>query len=140
MRMPAQNQLEFGRSHQFAYHVQDVVPHDPLCRRKVADPHLDDPPLHVRDLLHPTPLFHVLLHWDILRLPMIVLHRLVEIIGPLVLQRQNVEEHGLPAVNDLLGCKTLFRFLPVENEGPVPDLNSNRFRHDKCEGEVTQFE
>ena len=127
--MTPKDHFEFGRGHQFPYHVHDVVPHDPFGSRKVTDPHLDDPPLHVRDLLRPAPLFHVLLHWDVLRLPMIILHRLVEVIRPLVLQRQNVEEHCILAVDDPLRRKGLFRFLSVKKEGPVPDLNSGGFRH-----------
>ena len=60
---------------------------------------------------------------------MIILHRLVEVIRPLVFQRKNVEEHRVIAVDDPLRGKSLFRFFAIENKGSVPDLNSGGFRH-----------
>jgi hypothetical protein len=45
--MAAQHQLQLGRRHQLAHDVLDVVADDALGRGEVADPHPDDPALHV---------------------------------------------------------------------------------------------
>jgi hypothetical protein len=50
------------------------------------------------------PLLDVLAHRDVLRLPMVGLHRAVEVVGPLVLQRQEIEGHRLAAVDDRLAA------------------------------------
>jgi hypothetical protein len=55
-----------------------------------------------RNGLFVAPLLDVLAHRDVLRLPMVGLHRPVKIVRPLVLQREQVEGHRGPAVDDLL--------------------------------------
>jgi hypothetical protein len=45
--MAAQHQLQLGRRHQLADDVLDVVADDALGRGEVADPHPDDPALHL---------------------------------------------------------------------------------------------
>ena len=113
----AQHQLQLRRRDHFAHDVDDVVAHDAFGGGKVADGHLDDPAVHVRDRLRGVaPLLAVLLHRHVLRLPVVRLHLLVQLVRPGVLQRQDVEEHRLPAVDDALGGKGFFGFRLVENE------------------------
>ena len=113
MGMTTKDHFEFGSSHQLTNHVHDIVPNDPLCRRKVADPHLDDPALDIGDLVGPSPLLYVSLHWDVFGLPMVVFHGLVELIRPLIFQRENVEKHGVLPVDHAFGSKRFLRFFLV---------------------------
>ncbi len=111
----AEDELELGGGDYLADDVEDVVADDPLGGGEVADAHLDDPALDVGNVVG-APLLDVLLHRDVLRLPVVVLHRLVKIVCPLVFERQDVEEHGLAAVYDALGVESEFGFGLVENE------------------------
>ena len=74
MRMPAKDEFQFRRCDQFAHHMLDIVPNNPLSSREVADAHPDNPPFHIRNHLTVLPLLNVLAHSNILRLPMIRLH------------------------------------------------------------------
>ena len=102
----AEHELELGGGDDLADDVEDVVADDAFGGGEVADAHLDDPALDVGDFIG-APLLDILLHGDVLGLPVVVLHRLVEIVGPLVFEREDVEEHRVPAVDDLLGGEGL---------------------------------
>ena len=98
----AEDELELGGGDDLADDVEDVVADDAFGGGKVADAHFDDPALDIGNLVG-APLLDVLLHRDVLRLPMVVLHRLVEVIRPGVFEREDVEEHRVLAVDDFLG-------------------------------------
>ena len=117
-----EHQLELRGRHQFPHHVLDVVPDDALGRREVADAHPDDPALDLRHRLLVAPLLDVLPHRDILRFPVVGLHRPVKVVGPLVLERQEVEGHRLPAVDHLFRGERGLRLVLVEEEGLGADL------------------
>ena len=88
----AEDELQLGGGDELADDVLDVVADDALGGGKVADAHADDPALDRRtDGLRVAPLLDVLAHRDVLRLPVVGLHRPVEIVGPLVFQREEVE-------------------------------------------------
>ena len=74
MRMPAKDEFQLRRCDQFAHHMLDIVPNNPLSSREVADAHPNNPPFHIRNHLTVLPLLNVLAHSNILRLPMIRLH------------------------------------------------------------------
>ena len=78
------------------------------------------------------PLLDVLLHRDVLRLPVVGLHRPVEVVGPLVLQREEVEAHGLAAIDDSLGGEGGFGLRLIEDERLGTDLK--RFVHGQRTG------
>ena len=68
------------------------------------------------------------------------LHLPVEIVGPLVLQRQEIETHGFPAIDDFLGGESGFGFRLVEDERLGADLEgllhvTGRGRGGEKEGE-----
>ena len=98
----------------------DIIPDNTLGRREIADRHFNNPALHIGELAA-APELHVFLHRDILWLPMVILHCLVEIVGPLVFERQDIKEHCVLTIDDLFSGKCLFRFGLVENEGFVTD-------------------
>ena len=116
----AEHELELGGGDDLADDVQDVVADDAFGGGEVADAHLDDPALDVGDLIG-APLLDVLLHRDVLGLPVVGLHRLVEVVGPLVFQREDVEEHGFLAVDHALAGVGEFGFFAVEDEGFVSE-------------------
>jgi hypothetical protein len=96
---------------------EDVVADNSLSSAEVTNRHLDDPAVDLRDgPCCVAPLFNILLHWDIFRLPMIGLHRLVEIISPLVFQGEDVEEHRVLPVDDLFCTESLLGFTFIEYE------------------------
>ena len=128
MGVAAEHELEFRRGDHLADDVQDVVSHDALCGGEIADAHLDDPALDIADLIG-APLFDILLHGDVFGLPVVVLHRLVEIVGPLVFERQDVEEHRVPAVDDFLGGEGFLGLCLVEDEGAVSELDGGGGGH-----------
>ena len=113
-----EDELELGSSDEFTDDVEDVVADDAFGGGKVTDAHFDDPAFDVGDFT-PLPLLDVGLHLDVLGLPMVALHRLVEIVGPLVFQRQNIEEHGIPAIDDFFGSESGLRFLFIEDKNAV---------------------
>ena len=112
----AEDKLQLGGGDDLADDVEDVVTDDALGGGEVADAHLDDPALDIGDLVG-APLLDVFLHRDVLRLPMVVLHRLVEVVGPGVFERQDVEEHRVLAVDDFLGIVGEFGLGLIEDEG-----------------------
>ncbi len=116
VRVAAEDELELGGGDEFADDVLDVVADDAFSGREIADAHPDDPALNIADGLRVAPLLDVLAHRDILRLPVVCLHRLVEIVGPLVFQRENVEVGNLTAVNDLLGGESGLGLVLIKNE------------------------
>lgn len=59
----------------------------------------------------------VFLHGDVLWLPVVVLHGFVEVIRPLVFEREDVEEHGFLAVDDFFGVEGEFGLGLIEDEG-----------------------
>ena len=118
-----EHELEFGCRDHLAHDVKNVVADDAFRRGKVADSHLDDPALDVRDARKIAPLFAVLLHLDVLRLPMVGLHRLVKLVGPLVFQGEDVEEHCLPPIDDALGGVCRFRLVAIEVKLTVSKRN-----------------
>ena len=123
MGVTPEHEFELGSGDDFADDVEDVVPDDALGGGKVTDAHLDDPAINVGDGLGGVaPLLAILLHWDIFGLPMIVLHLLVELVRPGVFEREDIEEHRLPSVDDALGSKSVFGFATVENECLWADL------------------
>jgi hypothetical protein len=116
------------RGDDFADDVEDVVTDDAFGGGEVADAHFDDPALDVGDLIG-APLLDILLHGDVLGLPVVVLHRLVEIVGPLVFEGQNVEEHRLATVDDFLGGEGLFGLGFIEDEGAVSECDGGGGGH-----------
>src|SRR5262245_29230062 len=112
--MTSKHELEFGRGHDLADDMKDIVADDTFRCREVTNAHYDNPALDIGDSALVTPLFAVFLHLNVLGLPMVRLHRLVESVGPLVLQGQNVEKHRLPAVNYSLRGVGRFCLLPIQ--------------------------
>ena len=98
----AEDELELGGGDELADDVLDVVADDAFGGGEVADAHADDPALEIGNGLRVAPLLDVLAHRDVLRLPMVRLHRLVEIVGPLELQGEDVEVGNLATVDDAL--------------------------------------
>jgi hypothetical protein len=66
-------------------------------------------------------LLDIFLHGDVLGLPVVVLHRLVEVIRPLVFEWEDVEEHGFFAVDHALAGVGEFGFFAVEDEGFISE-------------------
>ena len=50
---------------------------------------------------------------------MIGFHGLVKIIGPLIFEREDIEEHGLAAIDDALRVDCFFGFSFIENESAI---------------------
>ena len=65
---------------------------------------------------------------------MVRLHAPVEVVGPGVLQGEEVEGHGLPAVDDLLGREGFLRLLLIEDKGAAADLVSAFHGGSFCQG------
>jgi hypothetical protein len=124
MRVPAEHQLQLRRRDEFAHHMLDVVAHNALRGGEVADAHADDPALLLAHQHRVPPLLDVLAHRDVLRLPMVRLHFPIQFVGPLVLQRQQVERHRFPAVDHLLAGKSGLGLLLVQHEGFRTDLEN----------------
>ena len=129
MGVTAKDELELGGGHEFTDDVDDIISHDAFSGGEVADTHLDDPALGIGDLIT-LPLLNVGLHLDVLWLPVIRLHRLVEIVSPLILERENVEEHGLAAIDDFLRVESGLGFFLIEDKRAVSQGNCGGLRHD----------
>ena len=114
--MAAENELQLGCSDDLANDMEDVVTDDALGGGEVADAHFDNPALHIGYFVG-APLLDVFLHRDVLRFPMIILHRLVEVIGPGVFERQDIEEHRVLAVYDFFRVVSEFGLGFIEDEG-----------------------
>ncbi len=115
-----EQELKLGSGDQLAGYVLDVVADDALCSGEIADRHFDDPALRIGKVAT-APELNILLHRDVFRLPVIVLHRLVKIVGPLIFEWQDVKEHRVFTINDLLRIEGLFCFRLVEDEGFITD-------------------
>src|SRR5690606_15328003 len=89
---------------------------DALGGGEVADAHADDPALLVGDRAFVAPLLDVLAHGNVFGLPMVGLHGAVEVVGPLILQRQEVGGHGLATVDDALGGEGGLGLVLIEEE------------------------
>ena len=63
------------------------------------------------------PLLDVLAHLDVLGLPVVGLHRAVELVGPAVAQREQVERGRLASADDALGRQRRLGLGLVEHEG-----------------------
>ncbi len=118
--MATEDKLQLGCGDDFTDDVEHIVADDAFCRREIADTHLDDPALDVGDFIR-APLLHVFLHTDVFWLPVVVLHRLVEVIRPLIFQREDVKEHRLLAIDDALAGVGLLGFFAVEREGAISE-------------------
>ncbi len=90
----AEDQLQLRRGHQLAHDVDDVVPDDSLGGGEITDAHADDPAFRLAQL-RPLPLLDVLLHRDLLGLPMVRLHLAIQLIGPLVFQGSRLKASDL---------------------------------------------
>ena len=120
MRMAAEQQFELGSSHQLTGHMLNIISHNTLSRREITDCHLDDPTLRIRKV-GTAPQLDILLHWDVFRLPVIVLHGFIQIICPLIFQRQDIEEHRVLAVNNFFSSIGFCCFRFVEDESFIAD-------------------
>ena len=89
----------------------------------MTDPHPDNPSLDIAQFVS-SPLFNVLSHGDVLRLPVVGFHVAIELIRPLVFERQQVERHRLAAVDNPLGRVRLLRLGLIQNKPPVANLKS----------------
>ena len=106
-----------------------VIANDALGSREIANRHFDDPSLCIGKI-GASPELYVFLHRNVLWFPVVVLHRLVKIVCPLVFERQDVEEHGVLAVDDLFRIKSFLSFGLVKNEGFI--TNCVIFFHSLC--------
>ena len=129
MRVAAEDELQLRRGDKLAHDVLDVVAHDAFGGGEVADAHADDPALDIADMRGVAPLLDVLAHRDVLRLPVVRLHFPIQLVGPLVFQREQIEGHGLATVDDLLRGKRGLSLLLVEVERLGADLEG--FLHGK---------
>ena len=119
VRVAAEHELELGRGHQLADDVDDVVADDPLGGGEVADAHADDPAIDLRQRGAVAPLLDVTRHRDVLGLPVVGLHRAVQLVRPAVAQREQVERHRLAAADHALGRQRRLGLLAVEHERAV---------------------
>ena len=117
----AKDQLQLRGGHEFADDVLDVVTDNTLGGGEIANAHADDPAFDVADGFLIAPLLDVLAHWHILGLPVVGLHRLVEIVGPLVFERENVEIRYLAAVDDFLCGERGLGLVLIEHERLIAD-------------------
>jgi hypothetical protein len=114
------DELELGSSDQITCHMLDVVAYNTLGSGEITDRHLNNPALCIRQVSTP-PQFDVFLHGNVFRLPVVVLHGLIQIISPLVFQWQDIEEHRILTINDFF-CSKSFRSLRfVKYEGFIAD-------------------
>jgi len=79
--VPAQHQLQLGGGDRLTHHVQDVVADDALGGREVADAHPHDPAVDVGEGVA-APLLDVALLRHVLGLPVVRLHRAVQLVRP----------------------------------------------------------
>ena len=116
----AEDEFQFRRGDEFADDMENVVSDDAFGGGEIPDPHADDPTLGIAQFVA-LPLLDVLLHRDIFRLPVVRLHRAVKLVGPLILQRKQVEGFCLAAVDNALGGVGFFGLCLIEDEGAVSD-------------------
>ena len=89
--MTSKDELEFRRGHDLANDMKDVVADDTFRCGEVTNAHFDYPALDIGDSALVAPLFAVFLHLNVLGLPMVRLHRLIESVCPLGLRVQDVK-------------------------------------------------
>ena len=135
MGVATENHFKLRGGDDLADDVEDVVADDSLGGGEVADAHFDDPTFDIGNFIG-APLLDVALHGNFLRLPMVCLHVLVEVVGPGVFEREDVEEHRVLAVDDFLGVEGEFRFGCIENEGAIAEADGGGFGHELDLGEV----
>jgi hypothetical protein len=133
MRMAAEDELELRRGDEFAHHMLDVVADDAFRGGEVADAHPDNPALGIGHELLIAPLFDILAHRDVLRLPMVRLHRPIKIVGPLIFQWQEIEGHGHATIDDLLAGECGLSLCLVEDKSLGTYLK--RFLHETLRDE-----
>ena len=104
MGVAAKDELDLRSGDEFAYDVQDVVANDAFSSREIADTHADDPSLDVAKEFRVAPLLDIFLHGNIFGLPMVCLHGAVQFVSPWILEREQIEEHGLAAIDDSFVC------------------------------------
>ena len=121
VRVPAEHELQLGRRHELANDMEDVVADDPLRRREVANTHPHDPAVDLRQRQSLAPLLHIALHRHVLGLPVIRLHRPVQLVRPDVPERQQIERHRLPPADHAFRRERRFGFRLVEDERPGAD-------------------
>lgn len=102
--MAAEDELELRSGHVFADNVYNVIPYNAFGSGKVAHAHHNDPALDIGNDEVVLPLLDVAVHDDVLRLPVVRLHRFVQVVSPVVLKREEIKTHRLAAIDD-----TLFR-------------------------------
>ena len=117
----AENEFQLRGGHEFADDVLDVVTDNALGGGEIANAHADDPAFDVADGFLIAPLLDILAHRDILWLPVVGLHRFVEVVGPLVFERENVKIRHLATVDDFLRGERGFRFVLIEHERLIAD-------------------
>ncbi len=69
-------------------------------------------------------MFDIFLHGDVFWLPVVVLHGLIQIIRPLVFEREDIEEHRFTTVDHFFCGKSLFSLCFIEHEGAVSECDS----------------
>ena len=117
VRVAAEHELELGRGDELAHDADHVVADDALGGGEVADAHADDPAVDLGQGARIAPLLDVLAHLDVLGLPVVGLHRAVELVGPAVAQREQVERGRLASADDALGRQRRLGLGLVEHEG-----------------------
>ena len=127
----AEDELELGGGHEFADDVKDVVTNDAFRGGEVTNAHFDDPALDVGDFT-PLPLLDIGLHLDVLGLPVVALHVLVEVVSPLVFQGEDIEEHGVATVDDRLGGDGGVGFVFIEDKSAVANGDGSGVGHGCC--------
>ena len=123
VRVAAKNELQLGSRHHLPNDVKDIVTNDALGRGEIADSHPDNPPVGITELIGAPPLFDILVHRNIFRLPVVRLHIAIQIVGPLVFERQKVEGHRVDAIDHLLRSEDLLRLLLIKYEALPPHLD-----------------
>ena len=121
MGMTAEDEFQLWSGDQFPNDVLHIVTDDAFRCAEVANAHHDDPAL-VLGNFGGAPLLDVLLHLDVFRFPMIGLHRAVEVVGPLVFQGQQIEGHGLAAIDHFFGGEGCLSFIMIESKLTIANL------------------
>ena len=132
----AEDELQFGGGDELPDDVLDVVSDDAFGGGEIADGHHDDPTFILGNVIG-APLFDVFLHLNVLGFPVIGLHDAVDIVGPLILQGEEIEGHGLATIDDAFGGKSGFGFVLVENE--LAGSDGVGFVHDDFVTELRGF-
>ena len=119
--VPQRRVLQLGRREIILDDVQHRVAHDALRRGKIAHAHLDDPPLLRRKRAR-IPLLRIARHVDHVRLPVVRLHLLIDAVGLVVFQRQDVQLRAAHAIDHALPREPRTRLRLVEAERFRPHL------------------